>query len=35
MFIVAIFGYAGILISALQLIRVAIHAVRNLKQIKG
>ncbi|MCD9020232.1 ABC1 kinase family protein [Cohnella silvisoli] len=29
--IVAVFGYAGILISAVLLIRVAIHAVRNLK----
>lgn len=32
--IVAVFGYAGILISAILLIRVAIHAVRNLKQVK-
>ncbi|WP_238327516.1 ABC1 kinase family protein [Paenibacillus gorillae] len=32
--IVTMFGYAGILISAILLIRVAIHAVRNLKQIK-
>lgn len=32
--IVAIFGYAGILISAVLLIRVAIHAVRSLKKIK-
>ncbi|MDF2719159.1 MAG: hypothetical protein K0R28_6084 [Paenibacillus sp.] len=32
--IVAAFGYTGILISAVLLIRVAIHAVRNLKQIK-
>lgn len=32
--IVAAFGYAGILISAVLLIRVAIHAVRNLKRVK-
>lgn len=32
--IVAAFGYAGILISAVLLIRVAIHAVRSFKQIK-
>ncbi|MFF2090232.1 ABC1 kinase family protein [Paenibacillus sp. NPDC058174] len=32
--IVTMFGYAGILISAILLIRVAIYAVRNLKQIK-
>lgn len=32
--IVAMFGYAGLLISALLLIRVAIHAVRSLKQTK-
>ncbi|MBP1991520.1 hypothetical protein [Paenibacillus eucommiae] len=32
--IVAVFGYASILISAILLIRVAIPAVRNLKQVK-
>ncbi|MFC5406275.1 hypothetical protein [Cohnella soli] len=32
--IMAVFGYCGILISALLLIRVVIHAVRNLKQTK-
>jgi len=32
--LVAAFGYTGLLISAVLLIRVAIHAVRNLKQIK-
>ncbi|WP_313731266.1 AarF/UbiB family protein [Cohnella nanjingensis] len=32
--IVGLFGYAGIVISAVLFIRVAIHAVRNLKQIK-
>jgi len=32
--LVAVFGYTGLLISAVLLIRVAIHAVRNLKQIK-
>lgn len=32
--LMAIFGYTGILISAVLLIRVAIHALRNLKQIK-
>lgn len=32
--LVAVFGYTGILISAILLIRVAIQALRNLKQIK-
>ncbi len=32
--LISIFGYTGILISAVLLIRVAIHAVRHLKQIK-